>query len=154
MFIFQHVRLGKVVISCYSYRSASVGFNWDARLAGSMPNTTPTNNETPKATKIYVTESGTRNALVKNPTLSGTAVPIKIPMTPPPMLISTASVRNCSSTSRRDAPTAIRSPISRVRSVTANSGNDERNGRYQDQHNRQHPLFFNTVVVFGWRGGW
>ena len=37
------------------------------------------------------------------------------------MLISTASARNCCRTSRRAAPTAIRTPISRVRSVTVTS---------------------------------
>ena len=37
------------------------------------------------------------------------------------MLMTTASARNCSRMSRRAAPTAIRSPISRVLSVTVTS---------------------------------
>ncbi len=36
-------------------------------------------------------------------------------------VIASASSRNCSSTCRRRAPTALRSPISRVRSVTDTS---------------------------------
>ncbi len=59
----------------------------------------------------------------------------------PTRLISTDSIRNCSITSRRDAPTAMRRPISRVRSVTVTSmmfmmpmpGNDQRNRRHDDQ---------------------
>ena len=42
-------------------------------------------------------------------------------MTPPIRLITIASTRNCSSTSRRRAPTARRRPISLVRSVTDTS---------------------------------
>ena len=43
------------------------------------------------------------------------------PMRPPARLSVTASARNCSSTSRARAPSAMRRPISRVRSVTDSS---------------------------------
>ena len=42
-------------------------------------------------------------------------------MPPPNRLSTTASTRNCSSTSRPRAPIAMRRPISRVRSVTDTS---------------------------------
>ena len=60
-------------------------------------------------------------ASVKNRTLSGIEMPTRMPMIPPAMLITTDSVRNCSSTACREAPTAMRRPISRVRSVTVTS---------------------------------
>ena len=44
-----------------------------------------------------------------------------MPKKPPSRLSVVASIRNCVSTSRRLAPTALRSPISRVRSVTLTS---------------------------------
>ena len=57
----------------------------------------------------------------KNRTLYGIAVPRAIPAIPPARLMRIASARNCNRTSLRDAPTAIRTPISRVRSVTVTS---------------------------------
>ena len=44
-----------------------------------------------------------------------------MPIEPPNRLRTTASTRNCSSTSRPRAPIAMRRPISRVRSVTDTS---------------------------------
>ena len=44
--------------------------------------------------------------------------PIRIPMVPPTSVSTTASSRNCSRTSARRAPIALRTPISCVRSVT------------------------------------
>ena len=44
-----------------------------------------------------------------------------MPITPPISEISIASVRNCRCTSRGPAPTAMRRPISRMRSVTETS---------------------------------
>ena len=49
------------------------------------------------------------------------AIPITMPASPPLTLRNIASARNCSSTCRRRAPIAMRSPISRVRSVTDTS---------------------------------
>ena len=47
--------------------------------------------------------------------------PRRMPMIPPTAVRTTASMVNCSSTSWRRAPTALRTPISRVRSVTETS---------------------------------
>ena len=48
-------------------------------------------------------------------------VPARMPTVPPIMLSVTASTRNCRRTSPSVAPTAMRTPISRVRSVTDTS---------------------------------
>jgi len=47
--------------------------------------------------------------------------PTVIPITPPEPVSTTASSRNCQAMSRRRAPIALRTPISRVRSVTETS---------------------------------
>ncbi len=47
--------------------------------------------------------------------------PSATPSTPPNEASSTASMMNCMSTRPRRAPSALRRPISRVRSVTATS---------------------------------
>src|ERR1700691_4837942 len=49
----------------YSYRSASVGFNRDALLAGKIPNTNPTPRDTVNATAIDSGEIGIANSSVK-----------------------------------------------------------------------------------------
>ena len=46
------------------------------------------------------------------------APPSRTPMMPPEPVRTIASVRNCQMTSRRRAPIALRTPISRVRWVT------------------------------------
>ena len=53
--------------------------------------------------------------------MSAPTTPIAIPITPPISEISIASARNCFCTSPGPAPTAMRSPISRIRSVTETS---------------------------------
>src|SRR6185437_5639403 len=106
--------------SDYSYRSASVGFRLAARFAGSMPNPTPTDTEAAKAITMERDEIGILT-LVSRLTLSGAAIPMRMPMNPPPTLLMMDSVRNCPRTSFLDDPTALRSPISRVRSVTVTS---------------------------------
>ena len=45
-------------------------------------------------------------------------LPRMIPSTPPTEVRNAASIRNCQRISRRLAPNALRTPISRVRSVT------------------------------------
>ena len=45
-------------------------------------------------------------------------LPKKMPITPPIEVRNAASMRNCQRISRRRAPSALRTPISRVRSVT------------------------------------
>ena len=52
---------------------------------------------------------------------AATARPPATPMTPPSAETTTASVRNCCRMSRMRAPVAMRTPISRVRSVTLTS---------------------------------
>ena len=49
------------------------------------------------------------------------AVPMAMPMRPPMRQTTMASVMNCMRISRRRAPSALRMPISRVRSVTVMS---------------------------------
>ncbi len=48
-------------------------------------------------------------------------MPVMIPMMPPTALSEIASIKNCVRISRPCAPTAMRVPISRVRSVTLTS---------------------------------
>ncbi len=48
-------------------------------------------------------------------------MPTTTPIAPPSNDSVVASVRNCRTMSRRKAPTALRTPISRVRSVTETS---------------------------------
>ena len=57
----------------------------------------------------------------KLPTAQVATAPSSTPMAPPIRLSVTASIRNCISMSRPRAPTAMRNPISRVRSVTLTS---------------------------------
>ena len=47
-----------------------------------------------------------------------TSSPTAIPISPPIPVSVAASIRNCSWISPRDAPSALRTPISRVRAVT------------------------------------
>ena len=57
----------------------------------------------------------------KLPTAQVDTAPSSTPMAPPIRLSVTASMRNCARMSRPRAPTAMRRPISRVRSVTLTS---------------------------------
>src|SRR6266508_57627 len=57
----------------------------------------------------------------KRPTSAAPPIPSRIPTTPPLTVRATASSRNWRNTSRVRAPTALRSPISRVRSDTLTS---------------------------------
>ena len=54
-------------------------------------------------------------------TTSAISIPTATPMAPPTPERVMASVRNCMTMSRRTAPMALRTPISRVRSVTETS---------------------------------
>ena len=51
-------------------------------------------------------------------TIRPIALPIRTPSSPPTLVRTAASIRNCTRISRRRAPIALRTPISRVRSVT------------------------------------
>src|SRR2546425_1005824 len=88
-----------------------------ARPAGTTPKISPIAIETAHATTAL--HSGTRAwnwsaALSSSPIES----PSRMPSTPPINVSVAASTRNCHRISRRVAPRALRTPISRVRSVT------------------------------------
>ena len=101
----------------YSRRSASTGSSRAARLAGIRPNTSPIATLTAQASATLqsgAAASSPSPILSKAPAPSPTAMPI----VPPRSVSVPASTRNCQMISRRVAPTAMRRPISRVRSVT------------------------------------
>src|SRR5215216_4720720 len=91
-----------------------------ALRAGQTPKNTPTARLTPKAraTDQPVMAAGTGES---RPTRRAAPTPSRMPTTPPLTVRATASSRNWRSTSRVRAPTALRSPISRVRSDTLTS---------------------------------
>jgi HEAT repeat protein len=105
----------------YSYRSASTGASRAARIAGQRPKKRPTTSETSRPAAIA--HPGIAVGIVgyiqrkSSPTLA----PVINPTSPPIPVNATASSRNCCTMSRRRAPTALRMPISRVRSVTETS---------------------------------
>ena len=86
-------------------------------MAGYIPKTIPTVAEkpSPRANDHIGSEIGKP---VMKWTANPIALPSTIPSTPPTDVSAAASVRNWNNTSRRRAPSARRTPISRVRSVT------------------------------------
>src|SRR2546422_8041851 len=102
---------------CYSYLNASTGSSLAARPAGTTPKISPIAIETAHATTALHTGTRASNwsaALSSSPIES----PSRMPSTPPISVSVAASTRNCHRISRRVAPMALRTPISRVRSVT------------------------------------
>ena len=90
-------------------------------IAGYAPKKIPTPIDTVRPTigdhsGMFAGSAGT--AALTN---AATPTPIPTPMRPPRLLSVTASVKNCPMMSRRNAPSAFRMPISRVRSVTYTS---------------------------------
>ena len=74
----------------------------------------------PKATStqlVWITAGNGENLLTSH----ATPPPMAIPSSPPVPVRVIASVRNCHRMSRFLAPSALRTPISRVRSVTETS---------------------------------
>src|SRR2546426_2603040 len=103
--------------SRYSYRSASTGSSRAARLAGYSPNPTPVRADAPSAATMD--HSGTWAGIgVSRETPKASRPPTSIPAAPPTRVRVEASTRNCHRIARRVAPSALRTPISRVRSVT------------------------------------
>src|SRR2546425_404297 len=101
----------------HSYRNASTGSSLAARPAGTTPKISPIAIETAHATTALHTGTRASNwsaALSSSPIES----PSRMPSTPPINVSVAASTRNCHKISRRVAPMALRTPISRVRSVT------------------------------------
>ena len=89
--------------------------------AGRKPNTTPTSVEQAKAPasdsiEIFILKLS--DTLLKAADASSAS---DAPIAPPTRQIITASIRNCCRMSLWRAPTAMRTPISRVRSVTDTS---------------------------------
>src|SRR5215213_1814910 len=114
------VSLGAARQSAYSQRRASIGFKRAAFHAGHRPNTIPTAAEIP--TPIPMAHSGTyagsgEYLFINRLAISPTARPAK----PPIAVNTTASIRNCDRIFSFVAPTALRTPISFVRSVTETS---------------------------------
>ena len=104
-------------IVVYSYRMASIGSRSAAFLAGYQPKNTPVTVHTAndKNTLHGCIKIGQWATLL---TIQLAPQPIITPIIPPVILIRIASIRNWLRISIPRAPTDIRSPISRVRSVT------------------------------------
>ena len=86
-------------------------------IAGNNPKKIPTlaENPMPIAKDHHGSETGNPDAQC---TIRPMLLPKMIPRTPPADVRNAASIRNCQRISRRRAPSAFRTPISRVRSVT------------------------------------
>ena len=100
-------------------RSAGLrsGSSRAALKAGQMPKKMPTEAEKPMpmANDHHGSEIGKPDRMLISQPIEA---PRTMPMTPPSEVRNTASSRNCQRISRRRAPSALRTPISRVRSVT------------------------------------
>src|SRR5271165_4308459 len=102
----------------YSYRSAAIGSSRAAFKAGHNPKNSPTLTATlkPATTDHIGTVEGRLSTRVRIARLS--SQPKRMPIAPPDAVSVIASSRNCQMISLRRAPIALRTPISRVRSVT------------------------------------
>src|SRR5882762_3539766 len=104
-------------LQSYSYRNASMGSSCAARLAGYSPNPTPVSAEASSAATID--HSGTFAGIGGMVEMrNASAPPHSMPTAPPTRVSVDASTRNCHRIARFVAPRALRTPISRVRSVT------------------------------------
>src|SRR5581483_11134174 len=101
----------------YSYRKASIGSRREALKAGYMPKKMPTDAENPMpiANDHHGSEIGKPDARC---TAQPMPAPRAMPINPPSDVRNAASIRNWNRISARRAPSALRTPISRVRSVT------------------------------------
>src|SRR6185503_6936404 len=104
----------------YSYLSASIGSRFDAFCAGYQPKRTPIPALTTKASNIDSGER-TNNEWAKREMIYDNTTPKIMPITPPTNVKIIDSVRNCVIMVFLFAPSALRSPISRVLSVTVTS---------------------------------
>src|SRR5215510_7660716 len=104
----------------YSKRSATIGSRLAARWAGYRPNEIPANPANAQAKTIAQGLISTGQPACHAMAIAA-ATPKTDPAKPPAKARVSASIRNCRPISRRRAPTAIRKPISRVRSVTETS---------------------------------
>ncbi len=109
-----------ILFPSYSYRKHSIGSNFAAVFAGSIPNTIPINIDIPTEISPKFTE--TINGYSANITINHAKnTPSINPIKPPSAVKMQDSVRNCINTLLRVAPSAFWMPISRVRSVTDTS---------------------------------
>src|SRR5205085_10898186 len=92
-----------MTIGVYSYRRASTGSNLDARMAGSMPNTTPARALQPRARTIAIggVDASIGVALRMRRMI---APPTNRPAIAPTVVSVAASTRNCQRIARRVAP--------------------------------------------------
>ena len=84
------------------------------------PKNTPMNTETPKLSAMAETLGEALMPMIF-PAMTATAAPNTMPITPPSAEVVPASITNWRMMSRRLAPSDLRMPISRVRSVTDTS---------------------------------
>ncbi len=97
-----------------------MGSSRAALTAGQRPKVSPTPTAVPKAisTQVGCRRAGNgEKALIRK----ARPPPMPMPRRPPAPVRVMASVRNCQRMSRRVAPRALRTPISRVLSVTETS---------------------------------
>src|SRR6266571_3125943 len=104
----------------YSALSASIGSKRAARHAGQRPLTTPTIDDTPTPNAADQMLNNNGNP-IRKAINQAVPKPVNTPSAPPIAVTAMASIRNCVRISFRRAPTALRMPISLVRSVTETS---------------------------------
>ena len=100
-----------------------MGLSRAAFLAGRYPKITPMKVEMPNAPITAEVEGVTvrfspSSAVMMTVASEDRAYPTAMPSTPPSAEVTAASITNCSMMYRSFAPSALRMPISRVRSVT------------------------------------
>src|ERR1043166_1723169 len=104
----------------YSALRASIGSKRAARHAGQRPLMTPTIDDTPTPRTADQMLNNNGNPIARAIS-QAVPNPVSTPKAPPIAVTITASMRNCVRMSLRRAPTALRMPISLVRSVTDTS---------------------------------
>src|SRR5436190_1403383 len=123
----------------YSWRSASIGSRRAARSAGKTPNKTPTTSPRLMATPIdhSVTRAGSGEIASTSPASPN---PTTMPAMTPRIDSVNASAKNWRRMSRRAAPSALRTPISRVRSLAHQHDVHDHNAADDDadHHHRRH----------------
>src|SRR5438067_8352 len=104
----------------YSYLSATIGSRLAARRAGQMPKNSPTAALNTKARRMASGEISVFQCARRDSTMAPPE-PRITPIMPPSRHNTSASTRNWNRMLNRVAPSALRTPISRVRSVTDTS---------------------------------
>src|SRR5437660_1173508 len=106
--------------ACYSYLNAMIGSRLAARRAGQMPKNNPTAALNTKARRMASGEISVFQCAIRDSTMAPPE-PSTTPIRPPKRHNTSASTRNWNMMLNRVAPNALRTPISRVRSVTDTS---------------------------------